>query len=41
LTSADAIIGTYTVTETVFRHEILPVMQETATVMDHIFPTAS
>jgi integrase len=30
-----------TVTETVYRHEILPVMQETATVMDLIFPTAS
>jgi integrase len=30
-----------TVTETVYRHEILPVMQETATVMDHIFPLAS
>jgi integrase len=27
-----------TVTETVYRHEILPVMQETATVMDLIFP---
>jgi integrase len=30
-----------TVTETVYRHEILPVMQETATVMDLIFPAAS
>ncbi|MCR3754511.1 Phage integrase family protein [Lentzea californiensis] len=30
-----------TVTETVYRHQIVPVMQEAATTMDNIFPMAS
>jgi integrase len=30
-----------TVTETVYRHQIVPVIQEAATAMDNIFPLAS